>query len=50
MRIEAFFKDGKQHFGLEACRLQTAARISTLTFALSLAFSWLAFEAPLPPQ
>ena len=50
MRIEAFFKDAKQHFDLEACRLHTGARISALTFTLSLAFWWLALEAPLPPR
>lgn len=50
MRIEAFFKDGKQHFDLERCRLQTGARICTFCFALSLAFWWLALQTPLPPN
>lgn len=50
MRIEAFFKDGKEHFGLELCRLQTGARLCAFCFALSLAFWWLALEAPLPPN
>jgi hypothetical protein len=50
MRIEAFFKDGKEHFHLEACRLHTGARICAFCFALSLAFWWLAFYAPLPPN
>lgn len=50
MRIEAFFKDGKQHFELERCQLQTGARISTLAFTLCLALWWLALEAPLPPN
>jgi hypothetical protein len=50
MRIEAFFKDGKEHFDLELCRLQTGARICAFCFALSLAFWWLAFYAPLPPN
>jgi len=50
MRIEAFFKDGKEYFGLEACQLHTGARICILAFALSLAFWWLALEAPLPPE
>jgi hypothetical protein len=50
MRIEAFFKDGKEHFGLELCRLQTGARICAFCFALSLAFWWLALCAPLPPN
>ncbi len=50
MRIEAFFKDGKEHFELELCRLQTGARICAFCFALSLAFWWLALQAPLPPN
>ena len=50
MRIEAFFKDGKEHFDLELCRLQTGARICAFCFALSLAFWWLALCAPLPPN
>jgi hypothetical protein len=50
MRIEAFFKDGKEHFDLELCRLQTGARICVFCFALSLAFWWLALCAPLPPN
>ncbi len=50
MRIEAFFKDGKEQFALEACRLQTGARLCAFCFALSLAFWWLALEVPLPPQ
>jgi hypothetical protein len=50
MRIEAFFKDSKQHFDLEQCRLHTGARISTLAFALTLALWWLALEAPVPPD
>jgi hypothetical protein len=48
MRIEAFFKDGKAHFHLEACRLHTGARLCAFCFALSLAFWWLALQAPLP--
>lgn len=47
MRIEAFFKDGKEHFALESCRLQTGARICAFCFALCLAFWWLALQAPL---
>ena len=50
MRIEAFFKDGKEHFALESCRLHTGARLCTFFFALSLAFWWLALEVPLPPE
>jgi hypothetical protein len=50
MRIEAFFKDGKEHFGLELCRLHTGARLCAFCFALSLAFWWLALEVPLPPD
>jgi hypothetical protein len=50
MRIEAFFKDGKEQFDLELCRLQTGARICAFCFALSLAFWWLALQAPLPPN
>lgn len=50
MRIEAFFKDGKEQFALEACRLQTGARLCAFCFTLSLAFWWLALEAPLPPH
>jgi len=48
MRIEAFFKDGKEQFALEACRLHTGARLCAFWFALSLAFWWLALEVPLP--
>jgi len=50
IRIEAFFKDGKEHFDLERCRLQTGARICAFCFVLSLAFWWLALQAPLPPN
>jgi len=50
MRIEAFFNDSKEQFALEACRLQTGARLCAFCFALSLAFWWLAWEAPLPPN
>jgi len=50
MRIEAFFKDGKEHFHLELCRLHTGARICAFCFALSLAFWWLALCASLPPD
>lgn len=50
MRIEAFFKDSKERFALELCRLRTGARICAFCFALSLAFWWLALEAPLPPD
>jgi hypothetical protein len=50
MRIEAFFKDGKQQFALESCRLHTGARLCAFCFALSLAFWWLAWEVPLPPN
>jgi hypothetical protein len=38
MRIEAFFKDGKEHFGLELYRLRTGARLCAFCFAWSLAF------------
>jgi hypothetical protein len=48
MRIEAFFKDGKERFALESCRLHTGARLCAFWFALSLAFWWLALEVPLP--
>ncbi len=48
MRIEAFFKDGKCHFALEACQLRTGARICAFCFALCLAFWWLALQVPLP--
>ena len=50
MRIEAFFKDGKEQFALESCRLHTGARLCAFCFALSLAFWWLALEVPLPPD
>jgi hypothetical protein len=50
MRIEAFFKDGKSHFDLEACQLRTGARICAFCFALSLTFWWLALAAPVPPD
>ncbi len=50
MRIEAFFKDAKSYFRLEACQLRTGARICTLFLALSMAFWWLAFHLPLPPN
>lgn len=48
MRIEAFFKDTKAYFDLEACRLRTGARLCAFCFALCLAFWWLALQAPLP--
>jgi len=49
MRIEAFFKDSKAYFDLEACQLQTGSRITTLAFALCVAFWWLALAAYPPP-